>query len=74
MGRDSYKFERIMYVSGMSFPNPCAFHARSFYEEKFVTSCVPPTIIPECVPPACNLCATSDHNSYSCSQYIGLRA
>jgi len=31
---DTYEFERITYASGIFFPDPCAFHVRSFYEEE----------------------------------------
>ena len=34
VARYAYEFENITYAYGMSFSNPCAFHARSFYEEK----------------------------------------
>ena len=68
--RDIYEFEKITCALEMSFLNPRAFHASSFYKEMFVTSCVPRTNILECVPPTCDLCSTSDHNSDSCSHYV----
>ena len=38
---DTYEFEKVTCASGISFFDSCAFHARSFYEEKFVTSSSP---------------------------------
>ena len=55
----------------MSFYYPCAFHARSFYEQKFVISSSP--CIPEYVLPMCDLCQTFDNNSNSCPQYVRLK-
>jgi len=57
----------------MCFPNPCAFHGRLFYVEKIMTSCVPPTDIPECIPPSCDVCSASNHNSNLCHHYVQLR-
>jgi len=71
--RDTYEFENIMYASRMSFSDSCAFHAKSFYEEKFVTSYAPPTFLPECVPLMCNLCHAFDHNSDLCPHYVRLK-
>jgi len=38
---DIYEFEKVTCASRMSFSDPCAFHARSFYEEKFMTTSSP---------------------------------
>jgi len=38
-----------------------------------VNSYSPPTFIPECVPPMCNLCTAFVHNSNSCLQYVRLK-
>ena len=70
VARDAYEFEKITCVSGMSFPDPCPLHARLFYEENFVTLCVPPTVIPKCVPPVCDFCSTSTRSSGSCPQCV----
>ena len=71
--RNTYELEKITCTSGISFPNLCAFHATSFYDEKFMTSNVPPIIIPKSVPYMCDLCCASDHYSDSCPQYVWLR-
>ena len=41
VARDTYEFEKDTCGSVMSFYYLCALHARSFYEEKFVTSSSP---------------------------------
>jgi len=56
------------------FPIHVSFMLDHFTRKKFLTSRVPPTVILECVPPICDLCSASDHNSYSCPQYVQLRA
>ena len=67
--RDTYEFEKITCASRMSFSNPCAFHAGSVYEEKFVTPCFTPDSIP-----TCNLCYVVNHNFDSCPRYVRLKA
>jgi len=64
--RDTYEFEQITCASRLSFPNSLVFHARSFYEEKIVTSYSPPTFIPQCAPPKCDFFYAFDHNYKSC--------
>jgi len=56
------------------FSNPCTFHVRTFYEEKFVTPYTPPTFIFECVPFTCDLYYAFDHNSDSRPHYVQLKA
>ena len=73
VARETYEFENITYASRMSFFDLYAIHAKSFYEEKFVTSYAPPIFIPECVPLACDLCYSFDHNSDSCPHYVRLK-
>jgi len=53
MARDAYEFEKVTCASRMSFYDLCAFHARSFYEEKFVTSFSP--LNPKYVPRTCDV-------------------
>jgi len=66
--RYTYEFGKVTCASRMSFSYPCAFHAKSFYEEKFVASSSPFT--PKYIPPMCDLCYAFDHNSDSCPQYV----
>jgi len=66
--------KRLCVLLGCLFPNPCTFHARSFYEEKFTTPCSPLGSIAQCVLPTCDLCYAIGHNSESCAWYVGLKA
>ena len=36
---DSFEFEKASRVSRYSFPDPCAFHARSYYAPFWCDSC-----------------------------------
>ena len=66
----TYKFEQVSCASKMSFPDPCAFHARSYYSEQLVQACTPSPQSFEYAPPLCDSCQSFDHDINSCLHVI----
>ena len=67
---DTYKFEQVSYAFGMSFLNPSAFHARSYYEEQLVQSFIPSPQSFEHAPTLCNSCQSFYHDTNYCPHVI----
>jgi len=71
--KDTYELENITNAFGMPFSEPCAFHVRLVYEEKFVASYAPPTFVRKCVSLMCDLCDAFNHNFDLYSHYVRLK-
>ena len=66
------KFEKVGCASGMSLLDPCAFHARSYYNEQFMEPCTTPSQSHEYVSPLCISYQSSEHNTNSCPRVISM--
>jgi len=66
----TYKSEKVNFASEMSFPDACAFHSRSYYEEQFVKLYAPPSQFLEYASSLCDSCQSSDHDTNLCPRII----
>ena len=64
------KFNEVGCASKMSFLHPCAFYARSYYEEQFMESCASSPQSLEKVLALCDSCQSSNHDIKFCLHVI----
>ena len=69
---DTYKFEDMSCTSKLSFVDPCAFHARSYYEEHFVEPCAPPLQVLDYTPLSCDSCQSYEYDTNFCPPVIAV--